>query len=83
MRDMDDLPGTAALRRALLVANDSADRSDLLFLATWERQHPANLGATLRAGQIRRANPGLAAAIEQAVKRGEVPPALAKEAAAV
>ena len=42
--------------------------SDLLFLEAWERERPRNLGATLRASQIRRANPALAAEIEREVK---------------
>jgi hypothetical protein len=33
-------------------------------------QRPANLGAALRASQIRRANPGLATAIERELKAG-------------
>jgi hypothetical protein len=49
-------------------AHDARTRSDLLFLEAWEIDPPANLGATLRAGQIRRANPGLVAAIEQELK---------------
>jgi len=41
---------------------------DLLFLEAWEIHPSANLGATLRASQIRRANPGLAAAIDAELK---------------
>jgi hypothetical protein len=40
----------------------------LLFLEAWEIQRPENLGAALRANQIRRANPALAAAIELELK---------------
>ena len=49
-------------------ASDPMSRSDLLFLEAWEMHRPANLAATLRASQIRRANPDLAAAIERELK---------------
>jgi hypothetical protein len=69
---MDDFltrrPVTRAVSLALRDASDPRARSDLLFLEAWEMQRPANLGATLRASQIRRANPGLAAAIERELK---------------
>jgi hypothetical protein len=50
--------------------NDPQARSDLLFLEAWEMHRPPNLGATLRASQIRRANPGLVAEIERELKIG-------------
>jgi hypothetical protein len=56
-------PYTQALRRALSSAKDTASIADLLFLEAWERERPPNLGITLRARQIRRANPQLAAEI--------------------
>lgn len=56
-------PHTEVLRRALQSAKDTATVADLLFLEAWEISRPTNLGVTLRAGQIRRANPQLAAAI--------------------
>ena len=67
----DDLPGpvTRAVSLALRDMHDPGARSDLLFLEAWELQRPANLGATLRAGQIRRANPDLMAAIERELKQ--------------
>jgi hypothetical protein len=68
---MDDFlqqPVTRAVSLALLDAHDPRARSDLLFLEAWEMLRPASLAATLRAHQIRRANPGLAAAIEQELK---------------
>ena len=69
---MDDFltrqPVTRAVSLALRDARDPWARSDLLFLEDWEMQRPATLGATLRAGQIRRANPGLAAEIERELK---------------
>ena len=48
--------------------NDPGTRSDILFLAEWERDRPSNLGALLRAGQIRRANPALAEAMRHGRK---------------
>jgi hypothetical protein len=42
----------------------------LLFLEAWEMHRSANLGATLRANQIRRANPGLVAEIERELQSG-------------
>ncbi len=45
--------------------NDPGSASDVLFLEDWERNRTGNLGAMLRAAQIRRSNPGLAAAIER------------------
>lgn len=69
---MDDFltrqPVTRAVSVALRNARDPSARSDLLFLEAWEMRRPGELGATLRAGQIRRANPDLAAAIERELK---------------
>lgn len=69
---MDDFltrqPATRAVSVALRDARDPSARSDLLFLEAWEMQRAGDLGATLRAGQIRRANPDLAAAIERELK---------------
>jgi len=68
---MDDIPGrpvTRAVSLALRGVYDPCARSDLLFLEAWEVLRPKNLGATLRASQIRRANPDLAAAIERELR---------------
>jgi hypothetical protein len=68
---MDDFlqrPLTRAVSLALRDIQDPGARSDLLFLEAWEVHRPSNLGATLRASQIRRANPDLAAAIERELK---------------
>jgi hypothetical protein len=69
---MDDFlqrqPVTLAVSLALRETHDPRVRSDLLFLEAWEMQRPANLAATLRAGQIRRANPDLVEAIERELK---------------
>jgi len=59
----DRQPRTEAVRRALQSLRDQAAAADLLFLEYWETQRTPDLAAMLRAGQIRRANPVLAAAI--------------------
>jgi hypothetical protein len=61
-------PFTVAVRQALQGTNNSALEADLLFLEAWEMHPSSNLGATLRASQIRRANPELAAAIDAELK---------------
>jgi hypothetical protein len=60
--------GSRGRSLALRDAHDPWARSDLLFLEAWEMRRTPDLAATLRAGQIRRANPGLAAAIERELK---------------
>ena len=55
-------PKTDALRRALAVSSDTVV-ADLDFLAAWEADPRPGAGVALRVGQIRRANPDLAAAI--------------------
>ena len=54
-------PRTETVRRALQSARNSSEAADLLFLEMWEMQSALDVAATLRAGQIRRANPALAA----------------------
>jgi hypothetical protein len=61
-------PFTLAVRQALQGVNDSVMEADLLFLEAWEIQPSSHLGVTLRASQIRRANPGLAAAIDAGLR---------------
>ena len=68
MDDFSQRPVTRVVSLALKDAPDPRARSDLLFLEAWEMHRSANLGATLRASQIRRANPGLAAEIERELK---------------
>ena len=58
-QSMQRPPYTLAVRQALQGVNDSALEADLLFLEAWEMHPSSHLGATLRASQIRRANPGL------------------------
>jgi hypothetical protein len=57
-------PFTLAVRQALHGVHDSTIQADFLFLEAWEISPSSHIGLTLRAGQIRRANPGLAAAID-------------------
>jgi hypothetical protein len=64
------VPRTRAVRRALRSESRPEAAADLLFLEAWEMEAPRDLGATLRAGQIRRANPALAAEIEAELKTG-------------
>src|ERR1700749_1369137 len=56
-------PRTEALRRALLHVQDEAAVADLRFLEDWQNQRYPGVAACLRASQIRRANPELAAQI--------------------
>ena len=65
MDDFQQQPLTRAVSLALREAHDPRAREDLLFMEAWEMRRPASLAATLRASQIRRANPGLVAAIER------------------
>jgi hypothetical protein len=61
-------PLTRAVSLALRDVHDPRAWSDLLFLEAWEIHRPHSLGATLRANQIRRANPALAAEIERELR---------------
>jgi hypothetical protein len=61
-------PFTRAVRQALQGTNNSQIEDDLLFLEAWEMHPSSHLGVTLKASQIRRANPGLAAAIDAELK---------------
>lgn len=67
-------PFTLAVREALQGVNNWTIEADLLFLEAWEMHPSSHLGATLRASQIRRANPGLAAAIDAELRAGSSPP---------
>lgn len=62
-------PYTQAVQRALATVHDAMAEADLLFLEAWEMQPTGHLGATLRASQIRRANPILTAEINAELKR--------------
>ena len=61
-------PFTQAVRRALQGVRDTRMEADLLFLEAWEIHSSPHLGVTLRASQIRRANPALAAEIDAELK---------------
>lgn len=63
-------PFTQAVRRALQGVKDARMEADLLFLEAWEIHPSPHLGVTLRASQIRRANPDLAAEIDAELKAG-------------
>ena len=62
-------PRTEALRRALRQVQDEAAAADLLFLEDWQTQRYPGIAACLRASQIRRANPVLAAEIHEELHR--------------
>jgi hypothetical protein len=70
-------PRTDALRQAL-ASCDEAQAADLAFLEAWEADPSPGLGTALRVAQLRRANPGLAAAIraELAATRRSTAPLL-------
>jgi len=67
-------PLTEAVRRALRAAPDEMSMRDLLFLEAWEMQARPDIASTLRAGQIRRANPLLAEEIRAELRGGRVVP---------
>ena len=62
-------PRTKALRQALLRVQDEAAVADLRFLEDWQSQRYSGVAACLRASQIRRANPELAAEIQAELTR--------------
>jgi hypothetical protein len=62
-------PQTEVLRRVLAEPLPISVVADYLFLEAWEREPSDNAGVTLRIGQIRRANPALAAAIRAEIDR--------------
>jgi hypothetical protein len=66
-------PFTSAVRQALQGINDAAIEADLLFLEAWEMHPSSHLGVTLRASQIRRANPELVAAIDAELRAISAP----------
>lgn len=68
--DPQPFPRTEAVRRALLASRDLPTASDLLFLETWSARPATDVAAMLRAAQIRRANPALAAEIRAELVRG-------------
>lgn len=63
-------PHTATIERALANTSSHTASDDFLFLEAWERRASPDLSALLRAGQIRRANPALAAELRAELSRG-------------
>ncbi len=66
-------PLTRAVERALASVHDVSSTSDLLFLERWELTPLPGAAAARRVGQLRRANPQLAAEIRAelaAARRG-------------
>ena len=74
------LPRTEALRRVLTDLRSDQAVDDLLFLESWEADPLPGAGAALRIGQLRRANPGLAAEIRAELRRGRPLTATEREA---
>ena len=64
------LARTEAVRRALRGTGDRLAAADFLFLESWETRGLPDVAATLRAAQIRRANPQLAEEIRAELTRG-------------
>lgn len=58
-------PATRIVAAMLHDEHDPSVRADLLFLEAWRTGRPNGIAGVLRAGQLRRANPALAAAIER------------------
>ncbi len=73
---------TMALRRALRENTPPEQARDLLFLEAWERAPASGIATALRVGQIRRANPGLAAEIRTELDGGRPLTALERTALA-
>lgn len=65
-----DFARTHALRRVLHSTRDAVAAADLLFLEAWEMRPAPGTAVALRIGQIRRANPELAAEIRAEIDRG-------------
>jgi hypothetical protein len=62
-------PRTEVLRRVLAQVHNEAVAADLLFLEDWQMGRCLDIASSLRASQIRRANPQLAAAIDDELHR--------------
>jgi hypothetical protein len=62
-------PLTQALRAVLATTANPKTAEDLLFLERWELSSPSGTADALRAAQLRRANPELAAAIRAELTR--------------
>ena len=64
------LARTEAVRRALRGTGDRLAAADFLFLEAWQTRGRPDIAATLRAAQIRRANPHLAEEIRAELTSG-------------
>ena len=64
---MQTPPQTQVVQRLLAQGLTDAAAADLMFLEHWEREPAPDLAAVRRVGQIRRAQPGVAAAIRSEV----------------
>ncbi len=60
---MQTIPQTQVVRHLVAQGLPDSAAADLMFLEGWERDPAPDLAAVRRAGQIRRAQPGVAAAI--------------------
>ena len=69
LTDMLSTPLTQALRTAIASAKTAKAAEDLLFLERWELASNPGTADALRAAQLRRANPELAAAIRAELRR--------------
>ena len=65
-----EIPHTEAVRRVLDTTHDHTATEDFLFLEAWETRTMPDVSATLRAHQIRRANPLLAAELRAELQCG-------------
>lgn len=70
LKDHPGTPCTVTIARALAGTRSHTASDDLLFLEAWERGASTDLSAMLRAAQIRRANPALAAELRAELSRG-------------
>lgn len=70
LRSWPVVPRTMAVRRAVDTMHDHTATEDLLFLEDFETRGVPSVAAALRASQIRRANPLLAAELRAELKRG-------------
>ncbi len=66
---VDKLAQTQALRELLSQGLPDAAIADLIYLEAWERDPAPGVAAARRIGQIRRAQPALAAAIRRELSR--------------
>jgi hypothetical protein len=66
---VDKIARTQALRQLLSKGLPDSAVADLIYLEAWEREPAPGVAAARRVGQIRRAQPTLAAAIRRELSR--------------